>query len=100
MTQERIKEYEKIKYSLTNVPLLLMSDQKLPFNIYINACGEGLGSALHQVQIANDKPYEGPVCFTSRQIKATEARYRESQMECLSLVWAVEKLHYYLDGSV
>ncbi|MBW0528615.1 hypothetical protein O181_068330 [Austropuccinia psidii MF-1] len=68
--------------------------------LYIYACGEGLGAALHQVQTVNDKPYEGPICFISRQIKPTEARYGSSQMECLCLVWALEKLHYYLDGSV
>ncbi|MBW0561006.1 hypothetical protein O181_100721 [Austropuccinia psidii MF-1] len=75
MTQERIKAYNKIKYALTNAPLLLIPDWKLPFKLYIDACGEGLGTALHQVQIVNDKPYEGPVCFISRQIKPTEARY-------------------------
>ncbi|MBW0579191.1 hypothetical protein O181_118906 [Austropuccinia psidii MF-1] len=68
--------------------------------MYIDACGEGLGAALHQVQIVNDKPYEGPICFVSRQIKPTEARYGASQMQCLCLVWALEKLHYYLYGSV
>ncbi|MBW0533088.1 hypothetical protein O181_072803 [Austropuccinia psidii MF-1] len=77
-----------------------MPDWKLPFKLYIDACGEGLGAALHQVQIVNDKPYEGPICFTSRQIKPTEARYGASPMECICLVWALEKLHYYLDGSV
>ncbi|MBW0520676.1 hypothetical protein O181_060391 [Austropuccinia psidii MF-1] len=61
MTQERIQAYEKIKYSLTNAPLLLMPDFKLPFKLYIDAWGEVLGSALHQVQIVNDKPYEGPI---------------------------------------
>ncbi|MBW0548399.1 hypothetical protein O181_088114 [Austropuccinia psidii MF-1] len=50
--------------------------------------------------MVNDKPYEGPICYISRQIKPTEARYRASKMECLFLVWALEKLHYYLDGSV
>ncbi|MBW0581150.1 hypothetical protein O181_120865, partial [Austropuccinia psidii MF-1] len=100
MTQERIQAYDKIKYALTNAPLLLMPDWKLPFKLYIDACGEGLGAALHQAQIVNDKPYEGPICFISRQIKPTEARYGASQMECLCLVWALEKLHYYLDGSV
>ncbi|MBW0581664.1 hypothetical protein O181_121379 [Austropuccinia psidii MF-1] len=73
---------------------------KLPFKLYIDACGEGLGAALHQVQIVNDKPYEGAICFISRQIKPTAARYGASQMECLCLVWDLEKLHYYLDGSV
>ncbi|MBW0577954.1 hypothetical protein O181_117669 [Austropuccinia psidii MF-1] len=100
MTQERIQAYDKIKYALTNAPLLLMPDWKLLFKLYIDACGEGLGAALHQVQIVNDKPYEGPICFISRQIKPTEARYGASQMQCLCLVWALKKLYYYLDGSV
>ncbi|MBW0554612.1 hypothetical protein O181_094327 [Austropuccinia psidii MF-1] len=75
MTQERIQAYGKIRYALTQSPLLLMPDWKLPFKLYIDACGEGLSSALHQVQIVNGKPYEGPICFISRQIKPTEARY-------------------------
>ncbi|MBW0512511.1 hypothetical protein O181_052226 [Austropuccinia psidii MF-1] len=77
-----------------------MPDWKLPFKLYIDACGEGLGASLHQVQIFNDKPYEGPIGFISRQIKPTEARYGASQMECLCPVWALEKLHYYLYGSL
>ncbi|MBW0570553.1 hypothetical protein O181_110268 [Austropuccinia psidii MF-1] len=100
ITQERIESYEKVRYALTNAPLLLIPDWKLPFKLYIDACGGGLGAALHQVQTFNYKPYEGPICFISRQIKPTEARYGASQMECLWLVWALEKLHYYLDGSV
>ncbi|MBW0538787.1 hypothetical protein O181_078502 [Austropuccinia psidii MF-1] len=100
MTQERIKAYEKIKRALTAAPLLLIPDWNIPFILYIDACGDELGAALHQVQIINDKPKKGPVCYISRQIKPTEARYGASQMECLCLVWALEKLHYYLDGSV
>ncbi|MBW0566140.1 hypothetical protein O181_105855 [Austropuccinia psidii MF-1] len=100
MTQERIQEYAKIRYALNNAPLLLMPDWKLPFKLYIDACGEGLGAALHQVQIVNEKPYEGPICFIARKIRPTQARYGASQMECLCLVWALETLLYYLDGSV
>ncbi|MBW0532097.1 hypothetical protein O181_071812 [Austropuccinia psidii MF-1] len=100
MTQGRIQAYEKIKYALTNEPLLLTPDWKLPFKMYIDACGEGLGATLHQVQTVNDKPYKGPICFISRQLKPTEARYRARQMECLCLVLAIEEFHYYLDGSV
>ncbi|MBW0461231.1 hypothetical protein O181_000946 [Austropuccinia psidii MF-1] len=50
--------------------------------------------------IVNDKHYEGPVCFISRQIETTEDRYGASQIECLCLVWDLKKLHYYWDGSV
>ncbi|MBW0535951.1 hypothetical protein O181_075666 [Austropuccinia psidii MF-1] len=99
-TEERVKAYEELKNSLTNAPFLLMPDWKLPFKLYIYACGEGLGPALHQTQIINDKPVEGQIFFISRQIKPTGARYGASQMECLCLVWALEKLHYYLDGTV
>ncbi|MBW0555952.1 hypothetical protein O181_095667 [Austropuccinia psidii MF-1] len=100
MTQERIKACEKIRKAFTEAPLLLMPDCNIPFKLYIDACEDGLGAALHQVKIIDDKPTEGPVCYISRQIKPTEARYGASQTGCLSLVWALEKLHYYLDGSV
>ncbi|MBW0546371.1 hypothetical protein O181_086086 [Austropuccinia psidii MF-1] len=100
MTQEIIKAYEKISKSLTDAPLPLMPDCNIPFKLYIDACGDGLGKTLHQVQIIDDKSTEGQVCYISRQIKATAARYGASQMECICLVWALEKLHYYLDGSV
>ncbi|MBW0570388.1 hypothetical protein O181_110103 [Austropuccinia psidii MF-1] len=100
MTEEKVKAYEELENSPKNAPFLSMPDCKLPFKLYIYACGEGLEAALHQMQIINEKRFEGPICFISRQIKPTEARYGESHMECLLLVWALEKLHYYLDGTV
>ncbi|MBW0560472.1 hypothetical protein O181_100187 [Austropuccinia psidii MF-1] len=100
MKQERMKAYEKIRKALTEAPLLLMPEWNISFKLYIDACGNGLGEALHQVQIIDDKPTEGPVCNISRQIKPTEARYGVTQIEFLCLVWALERLHYYLDGSV
>ncbi|MBW0588268.1 hypothetical protein O181_127983 [Austropuccinia psidii MF-1] len=100
MTQDRIKAYEKLRKTLTEEPLLHMPDWNIPFKFYINACGDGLGAGLHQVQIIDEKPTEQPVCYISRQIKPTEARYDASQMECLCLVRELERLHYYLDGSV
>ena len=47
----------------------------------------------------DDLKTEKPIVFISRQIKKSEQRYGASQMECLALVWALEKLHYYLEGS-
>ncbi|MBW0575350.1 hypothetical protein O181_115065, partial [Austropuccinia psidii MF-1] len=61
---------------------------------------DGLGAALNQVQIINHKPVERPICFISRQIKPTEARYGASKMEFLCLFWALEKLNYFLEGCV
>ncbi|MBW0552809.1 hypothetical protein O181_092524 [Austropuccinia psidii MF-1] len=100
MTVDTVKAFESLREALTTAPLLLMPDFKLLFKLYIDASGDELGAALHQVQILNDKPVEGPICFISRQIKPTEARYGASQMECLFLVWALEKLNYFLEGCV
>ncbi|MBW0592021.1 hypothetical protein O181_131736 [Austropuccinia psidii MF-1] len=63
MTQERVKAYEKIRKALTEAHLLLMPDWNITFKLYIDACGDGLGAALHQVQIIDDKPTEGPACY-------------------------------------
>ncbi|MBW0535612.1 hypothetical protein O181_075327 [Austropuccinia psidii MF-1] len=86
MTVDRVKAF-------TTTPLLLVPDFKVPFKLYIDASGDGLGFALHRVQIINDKPVEGPICSISRQIKPTEARYGAIQMECSCFVWALEKLN-------
>ncbi|MBW0519118.1 hypothetical protein O181_058833 [Austropuccinia psidii MF-1] len=74
MTQEIIEAYERIRKDLTEAPLLLMPDWNIPFKLYIDASEDGLG-------------------------EAPQARYGASQMECLCLVWALEKLHYHLDVS-
>ncbi|MBW0486269.1 hypothetical protein O181_025984 [Austropuccinia psidii MF-1] len=100
MTVDRFKAFESFRQALTTAPLLLMPDFKLPFKLYIDASGDDLRDALHQFQFLNDKPVEGPICFISRKIKPTEARYGASQMECLCLVWALEKLNYFLKGCV
>ncbi|MBW0592049.1 hypothetical protein O181_131764 [Austropuccinia psidii MF-1] len=100
ITVDRVKAFESLRQALTAAPLLLMPDFKLPFKLYIDASGDGLGAAFHQFQIINYKPLEGPICFISRQIKPTEARYGAGQMECFSLFSALQKLNYFLEGCV
>ncbi|MBW0553230.1 hypothetical protein O181_092945 [Austropuccinia psidii MF-1] len=78
ITQERIEAYEMIRKALKEAHLLLMPDWNITFELYIDACGDGLGEALNQVQIIDDKPTEGPVFYISRQMKPTEVIYSES----------------------
>ncbi|MBW0465169.1 hypothetical protein O181_004884 [Austropuccinia psidii MF-1] len=81
--------------------MLILTDFELPFNSYIDAaCSQGLGAVLHQRQTLDGEPREGMICYISRQLKNSEARYGATQNECLCLVWALEKLHYYLEGAV
>ncbi|MBW0463248.1 hypothetical protein O181_002963 [Austropuccinia psidii MF-1] len=79
ITKERRHAYERIKHVLTNAPVLILPDFELPFKLYIDAaCSQGLGAALHHRQIVDGEPREVEIC----------------------LVWALEKLHYYLEGAV
>ncbi|MBW0573494.1 hypothetical protein O181_113209 [Austropuccinia psidii MF-1] len=63
-------------------------------------CSAHLGEALHQRQTVDGEPREGVICYISRKLKDSEARYGATQTEFLFLVWAAEKLHYYLEGAV
>ncbi|MBW0591224.1 hypothetical protein O181_130939 [Austropuccinia psidii MF-1] len=101
ITEERRDAYERIKHELTNAPVLIFPDFELPFKLYIDAaCNQGLGAALHRRQIVDGEPREGVICYFSRQLKDSEARYGATQTECPLLVWALNKLHYYLEGAV
>ncbi|MBW0564139.1 hypothetical protein O181_103854 [Austropuccinia psidii MF-1] len=101
ITKETRDAYERIKNELTNAPVLIFPDFELPFKLYIDAaCSQGLGAALHQRQIVDREPREGVICYISRQLKDSESRYGATQTECLCLVWALEKLNYYLEGAV
>ncbi|MBW0568757.1 hypothetical protein O181_108472 [Austropuccinia psidii MF-1] len=101
ITKERRDAYERIKNELTNTPVLILPDFELPFRLYIDAAYiQGLGAALHQRQIVDGEPREGVICYISRQLKESEARYGATQTECLCLIRAVERIHYYLEGAV
>ncbi|MBW0521966.1 hypothetical protein O181_061681, partial [Austropuccinia psidii MF-1] len=64
------------------------------------ACSQGLGAALHQRQIGDGEPREEGIFYISRQLKDSKSRYGASQEEFLCVAWALEKLHYYLEGAV
>ncbi|MBW0538239.1 hypothetical protein O181_077954 [Austropuccinia psidii MF-1] len=101
ISKERRDTYERIKHELTNAPVLILPDFELTFKLYIDAaCSQGLGAALHQRQIVDGEAREGVICYISRQLKDSEARHGATQTECLFLVWALEKLHYFLEGAV
>ncbi|MBW0566760.1 hypothetical protein O181_106475 [Austropuccinia psidii MF-1] len=98
---QRRDAYERIKYELKNAPVLILPEFELPFKLYIDeACSQGLGAALHQRQILDGEPREGAICYISRQLKDSKARYRDTQTQFLCLVWGLEKLHYYLEAAV
>ncbi|MBW0478779.1 hypothetical protein O181_018494 [Austropuccinia psidii MF-1] len=76
ITKERRDSYERIKDGLTDAPVLIVPDFELPFKLYIDeACSKRLGEALHQRQTVDGEPREGVICYISRKLKDSEARY-------------------------
>ncbi|MBW0492568.1 hypothetical protein O181_032283 [Austropuccinia psidii MF-1] len=101
ISKKKRDAYERIKYELTNAPVPICPDFQLTFKLYVDAvCSQGLGAALHQRQIVDGELREGVICYISRQLKDSKARFGATQTECLCLVWALEKLHYDLEGAV
>ncbi|MBW0470333.1 hypothetical protein O181_010048 [Austropuccinia psidii MF-1] len=79
----------------------MLPEFQLPFNFYIHAaCIQVLGAALHQRKIVEGECRERVIFYISRKLKDSEFRYGETQIECLCLVWALEKLHYYLKVAI
>ncbi|MBW0471231.1 hypothetical protein O181_010946 [Austropuccinia psidii MF-1] len=90
ITKKRRDAYERIKHELTNAPALILPGFELPFKLYIDAaCSQGLEEALHKRQIVDGEPREGVMCYISRQLKDSEARYGATQTEFLCLFWAL-----------
>lgn len=86
----------KLKDALCQAIVLYMPDFERPFVVYTDASDVGLAAALYQ---ADDKGIEQPIVFISRKLKDTETRYGASNLECLAVVWMLDKLHFYLDGA-
>lgn len=81
---------EEIKRLVTAAPILRYYDVTKPGVIQSDASQKGRGCCLMQ---------EGrPVCYASRALTPTEQNYAQIEKECLSIVFACQRFHYYLYG--
>ncbi|MBW0493196.1 hypothetical protein O181_032911 [Austropuccinia psidii MF-1] len=82
--KENEDAYKRIKYELTNAPVLISPGFEVPFKLYIDdTFSQGLGGALHQRQIVDGEPRKGVTCYISRKLKDSEARYGATHTEFL-----------------
>ena len=94
-TDKHKAAFNQIINALKQAPVLAPPDWSLPFILYTDASGDGIGAVLKQSR-ANGQE----VIITCWSAKLTEAQklYDTTEREALAIRKAVEKFYYYLDG--
>jgi hypothetical protein len=82
--------FNQLKFTLMSPPVLVMPDLQKGFDIYCDACGQGLGCVLMQ---------EGHViAYASRQLRKHELNYPTHDLELADIVHALKIWRHYIMG--
>ena len=93
---ERLKRY--LPTTTAEEPengILMMPDFKVQFIIYSDACDEGLGSVLCQIDKVNKCR---PVALYSKKLTARKRKYATGEKELMDIVFAMVHFKVYLYG--
>lgn len=93
-TPECDAAFTRLKECLISPPVLARPDFTLPFTLQVDASGYGLGGVLTQRFPDGEKV----ICYISRSLTSGERKFSATERECISCIWGVEKLRYYLEG--
>ena len=86
----RQQSFDKIKAILASFPVLKLPDFSQPFEVVVDACGQGIGGILKQ---------DGhPVAYESRQLRIHEKNYPTHDLELLAVIYALKRWRHYLLG--
>lgn len=89
------KAFQDAKDALVSAPILTCPNFNYPFILQCDASGYGLGAVLSQ----EIEGQEHVICYLSRSLTANERKFTTTERECLSVIWAIEKLRCYLEGA-
>lgn len=93
--KEQKAAFEELKRQITSDKVLGYYDVTDRTRVVADASPVGLGAVLIQY----DKNNEGRIImYVSKSLSSVERRYAQTEKEALALVWAVERIHYYLFG--
>lgn len=89
------ESFRLLKEHLISAPVLSCPDFSLPFTIQTDASGYGIGAVLSQQQDGAEKV----ICYLSRSLNRNERNFSTTERECLAVLWAIERLRPYIEGS-
>jgi hypothetical protein len=95
-TNSQQQAFEHLKNCLVSAPILTYPNWDRPFMLFTDASTFALGAVLSQKDTEGN---EHVVAYASRSLLPAEKNYFATELECLAVVWAIEKFHQYLHGS-
>lgn len=87
--------WEKIRDRLVSAPILCCPDFTQEFTIQTDASDFGLGAVLSQTIDGEERV----ICFLSKSLTPQERKFSTVEKECLAVLWSIEKLRPYVEGS-
>ncbi|GFX77512.1 retrovirus-related Pol polyprotein from transposon 297 [Trichonephila clavipes] len=95
-TTECENAFRELKGKLIDKPVLYAPNFEREFIVQTDASNAGLGAVLTQL---TEQGEEHPILYLSKKFSEVEKRYCTTEKECASIVFAIKRLHYYLDGN-
>ena len=95
-TSRQEEALKSIKEHLVSAPVLSCPNFELPFVIQTDASAYGIGGVLTQ---NHPDLGERVVCYLSRSLTKQERKYSTTERECLAVLWSIEKLRPYIEGT-
>ena len=93
----QLKSFNALKTLLSQAPVLMFPDFSLPFYVATDVSNVGIGAVLYQLPEGPSNPKKiNYICLVARSLQERERKYSATQKELLAIVFALQKLHYYL----
>ena len=92
-TEECEESFHKLKISLSTAPILRAPNWNVIFHVHVDASAFAVGAVLCQ---PDDKGFDHPIYYASRQLSAAEKKYTMTEREALGMIFAVQKFRHYL----
>lgn len=94
-TPECEQAFQSIKNCLVSAPILSCPNFKYEFLLQCDASSYGLGCVLSQFYYGR----EHVICYLSRSLTRSERNFTATELECLSVLWSVDRLRCYIEGA-
>ncbi|GFX80939.1 transposon Tf2-9 polyprotein [Trichonephila clavipes] len=94
---ERLTAFQKLKYLLSQQPVLSIFNQNSPTEIHTDASIDGLGVVLLQKSIHNNQFH--PLFYMSKKTSDHERKYISFELEVLAVIEELKKFRIYVLGT-